>query len=57
MGMVKDLCLTEGLSGSHITFMDIDEERLDMIYKLGTRYAQQLGSSLTFDKTTTATPR
>jgi len=52
LGMVKDLCLTEGLSGSHITFMDIDEDRLDMIYKLGTRYAQQLGSSLTFAKTT-----
>jgi alpha-galactosidase len=52
MGMVKDLCLTEGLAGSHITFMDIDEDRLDMIYRLGTRYAQQLGAPLTFDKTT-----
>ena len=52
MGMVKDLCLTEGLSGSHITFMDIDTDRLDMIYRLGTRYARQLGASLTFDKTT-----
>jgi alpha-galactosidase len=51
MGLVKDLCLTESLAGSHISFMDIDVERLDMIYRLGTRYARQLGSSLTFDKT------
>lgn len=32
--------------------MDIDEERLDMIYKLGKRYAEQLGSKLTFDEST-----
>jgi len=50
--IVKDLCLTENLRGSHVTFMDIDEERLDMIYKLGKRYSEQLGSNLTFDKTT-----
>jgi alpha-galactosidase len=52
MGLVKDLCLTASLAGSHISFMDIDVERLDMIYKLGSRYARQLGSALTFDKTT-----
>ncbi len=51
LGIVKDLCLTRGLAGSHITFMDIDAERLDMIYQLATRYAQQLGAPLTFDKT------
>lgn len=51
LGLVKDLCLTEGLSGSHISFMDIHEGRLDMIYKLGTRYAQEMGANLTFDKT------
>jgi alpha-galactosidase len=52
MGLVKDLCLTDSLAGSHISFMDIDVDRLDMIYKLGSRYARQLGSALTFDKTT-----
>jgi alpha-galactosidase len=51
LGLVKDLCLTESLAGSHISFMDIDEGRLDMIYRLATRYAGQLGSSLTFDRT------
>lgn len=52
LGMVKDLCLTPNLRGSHVTLMDIDEARLDMIYKLATRYAAQLGADLTFDKTT-----
>ncbi len=52
LGIVKDLCLTSSLAGSHITFMDIDEERLDVIYKLATRYAQQLGARVTFEKTT-----
>lgn len=51
LGIVKDLCLTEGLSGSHVSFMDVSEERLDMIYNLATRYAQQLGSKLTFEAT------
>lgn len=50
--IIKDLCLSENLRGSHVTFMDIDEERLEMIYKLGKRYSKQLDSNLTFDKTT-----
>jgi alpha-galactosidase len=51
LALVKDLCLTEGLSGSHVCFMDIDRERLDMIDALGRRYAEELGSGLTFEKT------
>lgn len=51
LALVKDLCLTEGLSGSQVCFMDIDPERLDMILQLATRYAQELGSGLTFEKT------
>lgn len=52
LGLVKDICLTESLAGSHITFMDIDEGRLDVIHKLGSKYAGQLGADLTFDATT-----
>ncbi len=51
LGVVKDLCLTPGLTGSHVSFMDIDGERLEMIYKLAARYARQIGAKLTFDKT------
>ena len=49
LALIKDLCLTEGLSGSHVTFMDIDEERLVMVHKLTERYAAQLGADLTLD--------
>ena len=52
LGLVKDLCLTKELDGSHVCFMDINEEVLDVIYELGRRYAEDLGASLTFEKTT-----
>ena len=52
MGLVKDICLTESLDGSHICFMDIDEERLAMVHKMAVRYAGQLGANLSFDSTT-----
>jgi len=51
LGLVKDLCLTEGLRGSKVCFMDINEESLDVVYKLGVRYAEDLGSELRFEKT------
>jgi alpha-galactosidase len=51
LGLIKDLSLTPTLSGSHVSFMDINPERLDMIYDFATRYADEVGASLTFDKT------
>ncbi len=51
LGLVKDICLTESLAGSEISFMDIDTERLEMIHKLGTRYANELGQKLSFELT------
>ena len=51
LGLVKDLCATKDLSGSHVCFMDIDQGRLDMIHQLGTRYAKEMDSALTFEKT------
>jgi alpha-galactosidase len=51
LGLVKDLCLTPGLSGSLVSFMDVDAERLEMIEKLARRYAGELGSDLRFERT------
>lgn len=51
LGLVKDICLTESLGGSQISFMDIDTERLDMIHRLGARYARELGADLSFELT------
>lgn len=50
LGLVKDMCLTEGMKGSTISFMDINEERLDVIHKLGIRYAEDLGADLRFER-------
>jgi len=52
LGLVKDLCLTENLAGSHVSFMDINESRLEMVHRLAARYAGELGADLSFDKTT-----
>ncbi|MDQ3247791.1 MAG: alpha-glucosidase/alpha-galactosidase [Chloroflexota bacterium] len=52
LGLVKDICLTPSLAGSLVSFMDIDGERLDMIHKLGKRYANEFGSDLRFESTT-----
>lgn len=51
LALVKDLCLTEGLRGSKVCFMDIDEERLEIVYRLAARYAEDLGAQLTFERT------
>jgi len=51
LGLVKDLCLTGGLKGSKVSFMDINEERLDIVYRLAVRYAEDLGADLTFERT------
>src|SRR5690606_37086207 len=52
LGLVKDICLTDSLNGSLISFMDIDQERLQAIHKLGERYAAELGADLRFESTT-----
>lgn len=52
LGLIRDLCLQESLWGSTVTFMDIDAERLEMIHRLATRYAAELGVDLTFERTT-----
>ena len=51
LGLVRDLCSTEDLYGSTITMMDVDEERLDSIHKLATRYVDELKVDLKFEKT------
>lgn len=52
LNLIRDLCLTPNLSGSTICFMDIDQERLDAAHRLCQRYADEVGSRLTLEKTT-----
>jgi len=50
--LVKGMCQTPGLAGSTVTFMDINEERLDIIHNMARRYAEDLGADLRFASTT-----
>jgi alpha-galactosidase len=50
--LVKDICLTPTLTGSTISFMDIDPERLDRVYSLCKRYGDEMRISLDLEKTT-----
>jgi len=51
MDIVRDICLVEGLKGSTVCFMDIDKERLDAVYSLSRRHAEETRADLKFEKT------
>lgn len=51
MVLVKDLCLTKGLGGSTVTFMDVDRGRLDVVHGLAKRFATEVKANLSFRKT------
>jgi len=52
LNLVRDLCVTEGLHGSQVWFMDPDEQRLGIVHRLASRYAAELGVDLAFERTT-----
>src|SRR5690349_14938387 len=52
LSMVRDICLTPSLHGSTISFMDVDQRRLDAIHALCRRYAEEVGIALELHKTT-----
>ncbi|MGQ9515315.1 MAG: family 4 glycosyl hydrolase [Thermoproteota archaeon] len=51
LALVKDLCLTPSLNGSTVSFMDINKERLDAVYSLCKRYAEEMRMDLKLEKT------
>jgi alpha-galactosidase len=51
LGIVRDLCLTKGLAGTTVSFMDIDAERLDAIQNVASRYTAEVGADIRFEKT------
>jgi len=52
LDLVRDLCLTKNLIGSTVSFMDIDEKRLRVVYSLARRYAKEMKTDFKFEKTT-----
>lgn len=52
LSIIRDICLTPGFQGSTISFMDVDQERLDAAHRLCVRFAEEVGSTLRLEKTT-----
>ncbi|SHE41517.1 alpha-galactosidase [Marinitoga hydrogenitolerans DSM 16785] len=52
MRLVADICKTPELSGSVISLMDIDEERLNAVHLLASKIVEEYGSDIRFEKTT-----
>lgn len=51
LDLIRDLCISEYLSDCMVSFMDIDEKRLESAVRLCTRYAQEMGRNLKIEKT------
>lgn len=51
LALIKDLCLTPNLEGSTISLMDINERRLNAVYALCRRYANEMKIKLNIEKT------
>ena len=49
--LMRDLCLTPGLAGSHVVLMDIDPERVEAVTVLSRRLADEMGANLRFEST------
>ena len=49
--LVKDICITKGLSGSTVSLMDIDQERLKVVHGLAKRYVAEVKADLKFERT------
>lgn len=52
INLIKDICLTEGLDGSTVSLMDINEVKLDAVYRFCIRYAAEAGREFFICKTT-----
>ena len=50
-GIVRDLCVTAGLHGSHVALMDIDAGRLAMVARMAQRLSDELDAGLSFSQT------
>ena len=46
--VIRDMCVTEGIAGSHISMIDINPERLAYTLKFANRMKEASGANLTF---------
>jgi alpha-galactosidase len=50
ISMMRDLCLMDSINGATISLVDINAERLDAVYDLGSRFASEVGANVKFEK-------
>jgi alpha-galactosidase len=48
---IRDLCVMKSAPGSTLALVDVNRERLDSVYSLASRYAQELKVDIKFEKT------
>ena len=51
LNLIKDICINENFKNCTVSLMDINKERLEAIYKLCTRYADEMEANITVLKT------
>ena len=51
LSFVRDLCLSENLYGSTVSFMDVNKKRLEAVDNLARRYTTEMNAELEFQKT------
>ncbi len=49
--LVSDICKTKNLNGSTVRLMDIDKNRLNVVFVLAKKYAEETGADIKFEKT------
>lgn len=50
-GIIRDICVTPRLHGCRLTLMDIDQERLDFIVRMGRKLTKELHADIEFVST------
>ena len=51
LNLIKDICINENFKNCTVSLMDVSEERLNNIYKLCTRYTEEMDANITVLKT------
>lgn len=50
--LVMDIARTKGLHGSHLVLVDLNEEKLNVVYKIGRRIVEETGADLVLSTST-----
>lgn len=52
LNLIKDICINEYFKNSVVSLMDVNEERLEAVYRLCTRYAEEMKANINVVATT-----